>query len=142
MPQFPRTVRRRILGTLAILATALALMTAAAAVPARADDRDLARALAAAAVLALIAATVDDADSKEYRYDRRDRRRMYLPAQCAVDLRQRRGGVVYAAPCLRQYGVDGPLPRSCAANVRIRGRHVTVFPEACLIGAGFRPPRW
>lgn len=138
MPPLPPSVRRRIVGTLAILATALALMTAAAAVPARADDRDLARALAAVAVLALIAATVGgDRPRNDGSYGLRAR----LPAQCAVDLRYRRGGVVYAEPCLRRSGVTGPLPRQCAASVRIHDRRVPVFPQDCLIAAGFRPPR-
>lgn len=138
MPLIPAPVRRRIFGTIAIIATALALMTAAAAVPARAGDRDLARALTAVAVLALIASTID---GNRRDHDDHDRSRRYLPAQCAVDLRYRRGGVVYAEPCLRRYGVSGPLPRHCATGTRIRGRAVTVFPQGCLIDAGFRPAR-
>lgn len=60
-----RTTARRILGTIAAAAAAIGLMTAAAAVPARADDgRDLARALAALAIMGVIINEIDKDDDR------------------------------------------------------------------------------
>jgi hypothetical protein len=135
-----RNLRRRLAAFAGIVAAALALMTAAAAVPARADE-DLAKALAAIAVIGLIAKSMDDDDR------RRDDRRAYryednrLPAYCAVDLRDHRAGVVYAEPCLRNAGVGGRLPYYCSRDMKVHHRLVTVFPERCLREAGYRPER-
>lgn len=135
-----RTLRHRLATFVAILAAALALMTAAAAVPARADDDDaLVKALAAIAVAGLIAKSMHDDDR------RRDDRRSYryvdnvLPGYCAVDLRDRRAGVVYAEPCLRNAGVGGRLPYYCSHDMKVHHELVTVFPERCLREAGYRP---
>lgn len=144
-----RSLRRRLAAFVGIVAAAMALMTAAAAVPARADDNDLARALAAIAVIGLIAKSIEDDDrrdgQRDWRHDRRrdDRhwRTDVLPARCAVDTRSGRGGIVYAEPCLRNAGVSGRLPYSCSRDVRVRGRYVTVFPQRCLVDAGYRVER-
>ena len=150
-----RTLRRRLAAFAGILAAALALMTAAAAVPARADGDDLAKALAAVAIIGLIAKSIEDDDRDDRRGDdrwrddrrgddrRRDDRRYrdVLPAHCAVDTRSRRGGVVYAERCLRNAGVSGRFPYYCSRDVRVRGRYVTVFPQRCLVDAGYRPER-
>lgn len=135
-----RNLRRRLATFACILAAAMALMTAAASVPARADE-DLAKALAAIAVIGLIAKSMDDDDRRRddrrnYRYEDRQ-----LPAYCAVDLRDRRAGVVYAEPCLRNAGVGGRLPYRCAYDMKVRRKIVTVFPERCLREAGYRPER-
>lgn len=135
-----RNLRRRFTTFVCILAAAMALMTAAASVPARADD-DLAKALAAIAVVGLIAKSMHDDDR------RRDDRRSYryvdnvLPGYCAVDLNNRRAGVVYAEPCLRNAGVGGRLPYRCSYDMKVRRQIVTVFPERCLREAGYRPER-
>jgi hypothetical protein len=135
-----RNLRRRLAAFAGVVAAAMALMTAAAAVPARADE-DLAKALAAIAVIGLIAKSMDDDDRRRedrhsYRYvDNR------LPAYCAVDLRDRRAGVVYAEPCLRNAGVGGRLPYRCAYDMKVKRKIVTVFPERCLRDAGYRPER-
>ncbi len=154
MPFNPAVARRRFVATLASAATALALMTATA-MPVRADpDRDdVAKALAAIAVIALIAKAGEknnrgDArrrnhdDEDEGRYNPRHGNRV-LPAECAVriDQRGRRDRVVYAERCLRQSGVNGRLPYYCSIETRSRGRSVTVFPQSCLEDAGFRIER-
>lgn len=135
-----RNLRRRLTTFACILAAAMALMTAAASVPARADD-DLAKALAAIAVAGLIAKSMRDDDRR--REDRRSYRYVdnILPGYCAVDLRDRRAGIVYAEPCLRNAGVGGRLPYRCAYDMRVRREIVTVFPERCLREAGYRPER-
>lgn len=132
------TLRRRLVAFACILAAAMALMTAAASVPARADD-DFAKALAAIAVVGLIAKTMHDDDRR--REDRRSYRYVdnVLPEYCAVDLRDRRAGVVYAEPCLRNAGVGGRLPYYCAHDMKVHHELVTVFPERCLREAGYRP---
>jgi hypothetical protein len=160
MPR-PRSIARHIAGTLGLLAAALALMTAAAAVPARAGDRDdIAKALAAIAAIAIIAGAAGAAD-RDDRDDRApwhhggghggvhggghghppkpDRWRGEIPAYCAVDLRHSRG-TWYAGRCLREAGLRR-LPERCAEIVRWHHRDVTVYPERCLVDAGFRP-RW
>ncbi|MFN4159314.1 MAG: hypothetical protein ACK4GO_13025 [Gemmobacter sp.] len=160
--------RRRFVATLAGAAAALALMTVAAA-PARADDgRDLARALAAIAAVAIIAKTIDNNKKRSEPvpvepahgwghsypghgkpgYGRpgqgwdRDRGQV-LPAQCAIEFPGQRGRphVVYSEPCLRRSGINGRLPRGCEQQVRIQGRQVAVYPQACLTDVGFRLER-
>jgi hypothetical protein len=157
---------RRFANTVAIAATALALMTAASAVPARADMRgdDYARAIAALAVIGIIGAAINDnkrddhSKAKVYdtrprvygerdrdqRHDRRDdrrddRRATVLPQDCAVEIRgNRHNSTVYLERCLRRSGIDNRLPNACALDVKMRGRTVTAYRENCLERAGFR----
>jgi hypothetical protein len=152
MPFSPAAARRRFVATLAGAATALALMTATA-VPARAapDGEDLAKALAAIAVIALIAKANEDKGRKSSgsrdhgdRGDYHDGRgARVLPAECAIEVdRHGRGDrIVYSERCLRRSGVEGRLPFQCSNEVRVRGRSMTVFPQSCLLNAGFRPER-
>lgn len=156
----PRSIARHVAGTIAILAAALALMTAAAAVPAKAGDRDdLAKALAAIAAIAIISQAARSADRDDDRRDTRhggghgyghghghgyghppkpDRWRGVIPGYCAVDVDHRRRGAWYSERCLREAGLRH-LPGRCADTVRWRHREITIYPERCLIDAGFRP---
>jgi hypothetical protein len=159
---------RRFANTVAIAATALALMTAASAVPARADMRgdDYARAIAALAVIGIIGAAINDNKrddrstakahdtrprvyhDRDQRDDRRndrredrreDRRATVLPQDCAVEIRgNRHNSTVYLERCLRRSGIDKRLPNACALDVKMRGRIVTAYRENCLERAGFR----
>lgn len=142
---------RRLVGAAATLALTLAGLTAAA-MPARADNDDLAKALAAIAALAIIAKTIDDND-RGYRpppvYHPHPRPhpvpepvRRVLPTACAIELNDRGDrDVWYLRPCLRDHGIRVDLPRRCEAEVRIRGRKVGALRQDCLIDAGFRPER-
>lgn len=162
--------RRRLIATLAGAATAFALMTAAA-MPARADSdgRDVARALAAIAAIALIAEAARKGERRRdpvpeplpapvhgpgwghgggwgpprhgggWGHGHGSRHRV-LPAVCAMEFPGHRGPrTYYAEPCLRREGVEARLPRGCAEQARLRGRIVPVYAEGCLIEAGFRP---
>ena len=140
MPFAKSPAARRFTATVAAAATALALMTAAA-VPARADSNDAAKALALIATVAIIGKALDD------RNKRRDEpvshpRRDVLPRVCAIQIDTgRRAQTVYSGPCLREEGVRARLPRQCEGSVRMRGRTVPVYAEACMIDAGFRVER-
>ncbi len=157
-------LRRRFFGTLAAGAAALGLMTAAAAVPARAADRDdMAKALAAIAAVAIIAKIADDNRTGAKPapvpthgpgwghgkpghggpgWDRdRDRRGVVLPRACAIDIGNRRNShIVYGERCLRDHGLRR-LPERCEFTVRLRGRPADVYAERCLTAAGFRAER-
>lgn len=157
-----RTAARRFLGTVAAAAAAIGLMTAAAAVPARASDgQDLARALAAIAVIGIIAKSLDDKKDQGRPAPVQGRpghggpgwghpghgghpghRAAVLPAACAIEIDGpgRRSTTVYSARCL-QDRVRARLPGQCQQQIRQRGRTATVYGERCLIDAGFRPER-
>jgi hypothetical protein len=159
------TAARRFTITLAATATALALMTAAA-VPARAENRqdNVAAALAAVAAIAIIGVALNENDGRrdhranaapppprvvhsprELRNDGRrhrhasDRYAPVLPAQCAVQVRDRRQiSVAYTERCLRRSGVEGRLPRQCEVSLDARGRTRTAYDQNCLLNSGFR----
>ena len=142
------TALRRLITTLLATATALALMTAAAAVPARADSRsdDLAKAIAAIAALALIAKAIDKDEPKVkpqpgYPVVRPHRPPVHveplLPAACALRISGLRGEkTAYSQDCLRSYGLHLRLPRHCAHEVRINGHRDRVYAKKCLAKAG------
>lgn len=119
---------RKLTGTVAAVATALALMTAAA-VPARAEINDTARIIGGVAAIALGAKIYNDSrkdKEREQRDNRRwdrdddrgrhhgrhrdrdrddDRRQARLPERCISDYDRRRGQViaVYDEQCLRRH---------------------------------------
>jgi hypothetical protein len=157
------TTARRFTATLAATATAFALMTAAA-VPARADRQsdDFAKAAAAIAAIAIIGSAVNDKGGqrakaphhpqpqarhpapeprysepqRRYSEPQGHRRDAVLPAQCAIEVRDRRHtSIAYGENCLRRAGVDQRLPRQCEISV---GRGRTAFDQNCLLNAGFR----
>lgn len=138
-------LRLRVVALVVAVAVALGLIGAVAA-PARADDRDLARALAAIAVIGIIASTAKANGKKhdEYRdfppYDvRHDRRAPRVPAVCAIEINgSRTSATVYGERCLREEGFDWRLPRDCSRPARIYGREDRIYTEQCLRNAGFR----
>jgi hypothetical protein len=141
MPMTKSPAARRFMATVAAAATALALMTAAA-VPARADSDDAARALALIATVAILGKVLDDRNKRRDQPVAHPARRDVLPRVCAIEIDTgRRIQTVYSGPCLREEGVRARLPRQCEGTVRMRGRTVPVYGQACLIDAGFRPER-
>jgi hypothetical protein len=129
---------RRFIATLAAGATAFALMTAAAAVPARASGSDdLAKALAAVAAIAIIGAAVND--------NRKDKAKVHIPHQPPQVVHGRnRNGHHWGAPARPRHGTPHrghkpravTLPANCA--VQMGGRHgpQTAYLARCLDRAG------
>lgn len=144
---------RRMIAAVAALATALSLL-AATAVPAKAGNDDLAKALAAIAAIGIIASVAKQgrADHRDNRWDnpvdhragrdwppRHDQTRTSrVPASCAIMIQgNRHSATVYGERCLRREGFNR-LPQHCARNVRIYGRADRVYSEQCLRQAGYR----
>lgn len=141
MPFAKSPAARRFTATVAAAATALALMTAAA-MPARADSNDAAKALALIATVAILGKALDDRNKRRDDPVSHPVRRDVLPRVCAIQIDAgRRAQTVYSGPCLREEGVRARLPRQCEGTVRMRGRTVPVYGEACMIDAGFRVER-
>jgi hypothetical protein len=118
-------------------AAALALMAAAAA-PAFAEKRgsDIAKALAAIAVFAIIANEIDKSNDKPKAEKVRHPR---VPAVCALDIDIHDGqGRYFSENCMRDEGFKARLPRDCARRSEIYGRADRIYPEWCLREAGFR----
>ncbi len=127
----------------------------------------LAGALAMAGTLPSRAETVPAAQLELAHWTDRDRHHSgprrdevrRLPQVCAVEIESRRDErgrpfrdrrdhgrrsrtVVYTEACLRTYGVKlRQLPYRCSSVMRIGGRNDRVFPENCLLDAGFDLPR-
>lgn len=166
-PSALATLIRRVIGALVATGIAAALMTAAWAVPARADNKDLAKILAGIAAIALIAKAIDDDKDKDRK--KRDRRPAVtqhdpdlpfvprygalqdhrapqaearrIPADCALEVRgEGRNRLAYGEQCLVSYGLRH-LPRHCAYDATIFGRADRLYPAACLREGGFRLPR-
>jgi hypothetical protein len=130
---------RRLIATVAAAGAALALMTAAAAVPARADDKDVAKAIAAIAAIALIAKAVEDNKKKKRHQPAPIPGVPRLPAACAIEFESDDGWTrVYSRPCLDRYGLWN-LPASCESAVRVQGQRIPVYGARCLARAGYRP---
>jgi hypothetical protein len=145
----------------ATLAAAAIALTGLTATPAVAQDRDLARFLAGAALVAIIAtaASRNRAEAEAPRYDRRygDNRRFgndrrygqhqrghawgrpaVLPAACSIQVRNRgRNELLYNPRCLERAGIHR-LPRQCERELRTNRGSRTVLSGACLQQAGFR----
>lgn len=132
----------------AAAATALGLL-AGTSVPARADNDDLAKALAALAIVGIIAsqtnrnrdrgqphfAPQDPYDS----YHPRPARHPRVPSVCAIEISGNAGtATVYGENCLRQQGFDYRLPEYCARTARIYGQRDRIYSDQCLREAGFR----
>ena len=157
----PATLRRpsaakRFATTLAIAATALGLLTAAA-VPARADRQSdqIATFLAGIAALAIIAKSLDHQPRPHPvpqpqpqppyypPYDPPVVHQPVLPGVCALKIEgPSRDRLSYGERCLIDHGFRYPLPRHCARDVLIFGRRDRLYPAWCLEQAGFRtrPP--
>lgn len=144
-----RSISRRLVAVIAAGATALGLL-ASTAVPARADGDDLAKALAALAIVGIIA---NEAKQKREReraraqqhhnpyphYQPQPTRHPRVPSVCAIEISGNAGtATVYGESCLREQGFDFRLPEYCARTARIYGRNDRIYSDQCLRDAGFR----
>jgi hypothetical protein len=132
-----------------LLAAAAIALTGLSAQPAAAQDRDLARFLAGAALVAIIATAASrnraEAEAPRYgqRYGQHQRghawgRRAVLPASCSIQVRNRgRNELLYNQRCLERAGFHR-LPRQCERELRTNRGSRTVLSGACLQQAGFR----
>lgn len=146
-----RSISRRLVAVIAAGATALGLL-ASTAVPARADGDDLAKALAALAIVGIIAN-----EAKQKRERERARAQQYhdpyayphhkpqptrhprVPSVCAIEIAGNSGtATVYGESCLREQGFNFRLPEYCARTARIYGRNDRIYSDQCLRDAGFR----
>ncbi len=149
--QTPMFTMKRQANILVVLLMALSLL-AATAMPSHADKRgdNLAKIIAGALVIGLIAKTIDDNKDRnkpkphkpqphkpqpypEPTYQPR------VPSVCAISIDSNSGNPVtmYSEKCLRDEGFDYRLPR-CARDVRIYGQADRVYSAQCLRDAGFR----
>ena len=142
---FPRPATRnpgrRLVALVAAAATALGLL-AGTAVPARADNDDLAKALAALAIVGIIAhqANKNRPRPPVYEpYQPRPTSAPRVPSVCAIEISGQSGtATVYGERCLRDEGFSYRLPQHCARSARIYGQNDRIYSDQCLRDAGFR----
>lgn len=137
--------RRRMVAAVAILATALGLM-AGSAVPARADS-DLAKALAAIAVVGIIAHAAQARNRppvvqpQPVPQPRPVAASRNVPAACGIELSgTQTRATLYSESCMIERGVRS-LPTWCAKPARIYGRQDFIYTADCLRDGGLRVPR-
>ena len=139
------TVGRRIVATIAAAATALGLL-AATAIPARADNDDLAKALAALAIVGIIASQANKNRQRaqpvvpHQPYQPQPVRHPRVPSVCAIEIAGNSGtATVYGERCMRQQRRGPPsgmhlLLCHARREARLLGVH---FFEAAPIGEHF-----
>ncbi|MES2435323.1 MAG: hypothetical protein V4586_16060 [Pseudomonadota bacterium] len=144
--QTPMFTLKRQANILVVLLMAISLL-AATAMPSHAEkrDNDLAKIIAGALVIGLIAKTIDD--NKDRNKPKPHKPQPYpepvyeprVPSVCAISIDSNSGNAVtmYSEKCLRREGFDYRLPR-CARDVRIYGQPDRVYSAQCLRDAGFR----
>jgi len=142
-----RSPGRRLVALVAAAATALGLL-AGTAIPARADNDDLAKALAALAIVGIIAHQANKNRNRPPVYQPYDpypqpqpqpSRAPRVPAACAIEITGNTGtATVYGERCLRSEGFDWRLPQHCARSARIYGQNDRIYSDQCLRDAGFR----
>lgn len=152
MRTFPRPATRnparRLVALVAAAATALGLL-AGTAIPARADNDDLAKALAALAIVGIIAHQANKNRTRAPAYQPYDpytpqpqpqpTRAPRVPATCAIEIQGNAGtATVFGERCLRSEGFDWRLPQHCARTARIYGQNDRIYSDQCLRDAGFR----
>lgn len=141
-------IGRRLAATVAAAATALGLLVGTS-VPARADNDDLAKALAALAIVGIIASQTnrsrgqqqyhDAPREREHGHKYRPARSPRVPSVCAIEISGQSGtATVFGENCLRQQGFDYRLPQHCARSARIYGQRDRIYSDQCLREAGFR----
>ena len=132
-------LRRRALSGLTAVAVALSLLVVGA-MPARADrNEDLAKALAAIAVLGII---VNEASKDKHKPKPDPVGHARVPEICAIEIATgERAVTVYAEQCLRKEGIKQQLPQRCAGTIRIYGKRDRIYSAQCLRDAGFRVGR-
>lgn len=141
----PMFTLKRQANILVVLLIAISLL-AATAMPSHADKRgdNLAKIIAGALVIGLIAKTIDD---NKDRHKPKHQPQPYpepvyeprVPSVCAISIDSNSGDAVtmYSQKCLRREGFDYRLP-NCARDVRIYGEADRVYSAQCLRDAGFR----
>lgn len=145
---------------IAAVVTATIAITAFSAAPARADDRDLARALAGIAALALIGKAIHDRNEKDrVTHNQHTHRNQYiqprplpervarknLPGKCVREVRNHNGKVrrVLGARCLeRNYRFSNQLPRSCVRQVETHRGWRWAYGARCLRNNGYQIARY
>jgi hypothetical protein len=149
----PRSISRRLVAVVAAAATALGLL-ASTAIPARADNDDLAKALAALAIVGIIANETKKSRERERaraqqhhnpppqyhpQYHPQPTRQPRVPSVCAIEISGNSGtATVYGERCLRDEGFNFRLPQYCARTARIYGQSDRIYSDQCLRDAGFR----
>lgn len=144
----PMFSMKRQANILVILLMVISIL-AATAMPSHAERRnnDLAKIIAGALVIGLIAKTIDDNKDRRKPKPQPYQPQPYpepvyqprVPAVCAISIDSNSGEVVtmYSQKCLRREGFDYRLP-NCARDVRIYGEADRVYSAQCLRDAGFR----
>ena len=147
--QDSRSISRRLVAVVAAAATALGLL-ASTAIPARADNDDLAKALAALAIVGIIAHETKKSRERERaraqqhhnpppQYHPQPARQPRVPSVCAIEISGNSGtATVYGERCLRDEGFNFRLPQYCARTARIYGQSDRIYSDQCLRDAGFR----
>lgn len=145
----PRSISRRLVAVVAAAATALGLL-ASTAIPARADNDDLAKALAALAIVGIIvneskkSRERDRARAQQHynpppQHHPQPTRQPRVPSVCAIEISGNSGtAIVYGERCLRDEGFNFRLPQYCARTARIYGQSDRIYSDQCLRDAGFR----
>lgn len=125
---------------LVVLLMAISLL-AATAMPSHADKRgdDLAKIIAGALVIGLIANSIDNNNKHKAKPQPTPVYEPRVPSVCAITIDSNSGQPVtmYSQKCLRSEGFDYRLP-NCARDVRIYGEADRVYSAQCLRDAGFR----
>lgn len=105
-----------------------------AAMPAKADKKDdLAKALVAALAIGVFAHELKDKPKPTKVKQTR------VPSTCAISIDGAKKSVtLYSENCLKREGFSHRLPRGCANNAQIFGKHDRVYSTQCLQDAGFR----
>ena len=146
--QTPMFSLKRQTNILIVLLMAISLL-AATAMPSHAEkrDNDLAKIIAGALVIGLIAKTIDDNKDRNKPKPHHPQPQPYpepsylprVPSVCAISIDSNSGDAVtiYSQKCLRREGFDYRLP-NCARDVRIYGEADRVYSAQCLRDAGFR----
>jgi hypothetical protein len=146
--QDSRRIGRRLVATVAAAATVLGLL-AGSAIPARADNGDLAKALAAIAIVGIIANEASKKRRQQQAHQPQPQpyphhpphptRHPRVPSVCAIEISGNSGtATVYGESCLRDEGFSYRLPQYCARSARIYGRNDRIYSDQCLRDAGFR----
>lgn len=148
--QDSRRIGRRLVATVAAAATVLGLL-AGSAIPARADNGDLAKALAAIAIVGIIANEASKKRRQQQVYQPQPQpypqphphpqpsHAPRVPSVCAIEISGNSGtATVYGESCLRDEGFSYRLPQYCARSARIYGRNDRIYSDQCLRDAGFR----
>lgn len=143
LPPAFRKPKRRIVAAVTVLATVLGLM-AGSAVPARADN-DLAKALAAIAVIGIIAQAANAKDRRPpppvIQPPPQPVATRNVPAACGITLAgSQTRATLYAENCMLDRGLRN-LPTWCARPATIYGRADYIYTADCLREGGLRVPR-